>query len=57
MESFALFHTAKMLNKEATCLLTISDHFVTGEETTPKERETEFKKMIELALESILKIA
>ena len=57
MESFALFHTAKMLNKEATCLLTISDHFVTGEETTPKERETEFKKMIELALDSILKIA
>lgn len=56
METFALFHTAKMLNKQATCILTISDHFVTGEETTVQERETGFKKMIELALDTTLKL-
>lgn len=57
MESFALFHIAKMLHKQATCILTISDHFVTGEETTAQERETGFRKMIELALDTVLKIS
>ena len=57
MESFALFHTAKMLHKQATCMLTISDHFVTGEETTAQERETGFQKMMELALDSVLQLS
>lgn len=57
MESFALFHTAKMLHKQATCILTISDHFVTGEETTAQERETGFQKMMELALDSVLQLS
>ena len=57
MESFALFHTAKMLHKQATSILTISDHFVTGEETTAQERETGFQKMMELALDSVLKLS
>ena len=39
MESFALFHNAKVLNKRASCLLTISNSFVTNEETTKDERE------------------
>ena len=56
MESFALFHNAKVLNKRATCLLTISDHFITGEETTSEERETKFMAMMELALETSLKL-
>ena len=34
MESFALFHNAKILNKRAACLLTISDSLVTHAETT-----------------------
>ena len=46
-----------MLHKQATCILTISDHFVTGEETTAQERETGFRKMIELALDTVLKIS
>jgi len=54
MESFALFHNAKMLNKKAACLLTVSDNLETKEETTPEERQNAFKKMIEIALESIL---
>lgn len=54
MESFALFHNAKVLNKEAACILTVSDSFVTKQETTAEERERAFTKMIEVALESIV---
>lgn len=57
MESFALFHNAKVLNKKAACLLTISNHFLTGEETTSEEREIGFHKMMELALESSLHLS
>lgn len=54
METFALFHNANSLNKEATCILTVSDNLVTKQETTSEERQTAFTQMIELALESIL---
>lgn len=53
MESFALFHNAKILNKEASCLLTISNSFITGEETSSEERENSFLNMIELALSTL----
>ncbi len=53
MESFALFANANLLNKKAACLLTISDHFITHESTTPQERQNSFDKMIELALKSL----
>ena len=53
MESFALFHNAKVLNKKAACILTISDNLVTQEKTTPEERQNSFDKMIELALKSL----
>ncbi len=53
MESFALFHNAKQLNKKAACILTVSDSFITNEETTPSERENSFTQMMKLALESI----
>ena len=54
MESFALFHNAKILGKNASCLLTISNNFETGEETTSEMREQGFKEMMILALESCL---
>jgi purine-nucleoside phosphorylase len=54
MESFALFHIANVLNKEAACLVTVSDSLVTKEKTTSEERERTFTKMIQLALESIV---
>ena len=53
MESFALFHNAKLLNKKAACILTISDSLVTHEETTSEERQKSFNQMIELALKSL----
>ena len=57
MESFALFHNAKVLGKHAACLLTISDSLVTHEETTAKQRENSFTHMMEVALEAALKLA
>lgn len=56
MESFALFHIAKLFNKNAACILTCSDNLVTKKETTPQERQTSFTAMIELALNSSLKL-
>ncbi len=54
MESFALFHNARVLNKKAACILTVSDNLETKEETTSEERQNAFKDMIEITLESIL---
>ena len=51
MESAALYMNAARAGKEALTILTISDHLVTGEETTAEERERTFTKMMELALE------
>ena len=51
MESFALFHNAKVLGKNAACLITISDSFVTHEETTAEERQNSFTNMMKIALE------
>lgn len=50
MESFALFHNAKVLGKRAACLLTISDSFVSPEATTPEQRQTSFTAMMKVAL-------
>lgn len=50
MESFALFHNARVSNKEAACILTISDSLVTSEATTSEERQNAFTKMMEIAL-------
>lgn len=53
MESYALFANAKLLGKKASCLLTISDSFITHEATSAEERQTSFVKMVEIALNSI----
>lgn len=54
MESFALFANARYLEKEAACLLTISDSLVTHEATTAEERQNAFTKMMEIALQMSL---
>lgn len=56
MESFALFHNASVLEKNAACILTISDSFVSHKETTSDERQKSFVKMMELALETAVNI-
>lgn len=52
MESFALFHNAKVTGKKAACLLTISDSFVSPEITSSEERQKCFTNMMKIALET-----
>lgn len=54
MESFALFHNAKILGKNAACILTISDSLVTNEHASAKVRQTSFAQMMEVALEAAI---
>lgn len=55
MEAAALYMNAAHFGKNALALMTISDHFVTGEVTTAEEREREFTNMMKLALEAAVK--
>lgn len=52
MEAFALFYNAKLLNKKASCLMTVVDSKYIKEIATPEERQNGLNKMILLALES-----
>lgn len=54
MESFALFHNAKILGKNAACILTISDSLVINEHASAQERQTSFAQMMEVALEAAI---
>ena len=55
MEAFGIFTVAKFLNKEATCLVSISDSpYKRSEDLSPEERQTALDNMIILALESII---
>ena len=54
MEAFALFYTAKVLNKNATCLLTVVDSNVKKQNLSSEQRLKSLNEMIVLALESTL---
>ena len=54
MEAAGLYGVAAEYGKKALTVLTVSDHIKTGEQTTAEERQTTFKDMMELTLESIL---
>ncbi len=51
MEAAALYMNAARLRKNALAICTISDHILTGEETTAEERQNTFTAMMETALE------
>ena len=53
MEAAGLYALAAQHKKEALAILTISDHLLTGEETTAQEREQTFNDMMEIALETV----
>ena len=53
MESFALFQNASVLGKQAACLVTISDSFVTAAVTSSEQREKGLGRMIEIALGTV----
>ncbi|MBH0231054.1 purine-nucleoside phosphorylase [Halobacillus yeomjeoni] len=54
METTALYTLAAKYNREALSVLTVSDHILTGEETTAEERQNTFNDMIEVALEAAI---
>lgn len=54
MEVAALYHLAAKFNVDALGILTVSDHILTGEQTTAQERQTTFNGMVEVALETVL---
>lgn len=51
MEAAALYMNAAYLRAKALCILTISDHFITEEQSTADEREKTFTDMMKIALE------
>ena len=56
MEAFALFYNAKLLNKKASCLMSVVDSKFIKDIATPEERQTGLNTMIKLALDSAIKI-
>lgn len=55
METAALYTLAAKFGRKALSVLTVSDHILTGDETTAEERQTTFNDMIEVALEAVSK--
>jgi len=51
MEAAALYMNAARYGKRALCICTVSDHVLTGEETTSHERQTAFTTMMKVALD------
>ena len=56
MEAAALYTLAARFGVRALCLLTVSDSLVTKEVTTSEEREKTFTQMMELALETVIRV-
>ena len=56
MEAFALFYNAKLLNKKASCLMSVVDSKFIKDIATPEERQTGLNNMIKLALDSAIRI-
>jgi purine-nucleoside phosphorylase len=50
MEASALYTLAAQHDRKALAICTVSDHLVTGEETSSQEREQTFGDMVEIAL-------
>lgn len=56
MEAFALFYNAKLLNKNASCLMSVVDSKFITDVATAEERQTGLNNMIRLALDSAIKL-
>lgn len=57
MEAAALYMNAARAGKNALCILTVSDCPLKGLSTTAQERQTSFRDMMEIALETALKVS
>ncbi len=56
MEAAALYVNAARAGKRALSILTVSDHLITGESLPSEERQTSFKEMMILALETAVQM-
>ncbi len=54
MEANALYTLAAKHGRQALAICTVSDHIVTGEQTTAQQREQTFSDMVAIALEAML---
>jgi purine-nucleoside phosphorylase len=54
MEASALYTLAAKYRRPALAICTVSDHILTGEESTSAERQETFGHMVEVALEAML---
>ena len=54
MESAALYLLAAAAHVQGLAIFTVSNHLATGEESDPKDRETDFNDMIKIALETVI---
>ena len=57
MEGAALYANAAYAGKRALCICTISDHIYREEKLSSMERQTSFKQMMEIALDTAVKMA
>lgn len=57
MESAALYMNAARAGKNALCILTVSDCPFRGLSTTAEERQTSFRNMMEIALDTAVEIS
>ena len=55
LETAELYNLALRYKRRALSILTISDHLQTGKALSPKDRESSFSDMVEIALESAFK--
>lgn len=55
MEAAALYMNAAYHSRNALAMMTVSDHFITGEKATVEQRQNQFTDMMKLALEAAVK--
>jgi purine-nucleoside phosphorylase len=56
MEASALYTLAAEFGRRALAVCTVSDHIVTGEQTTARERQETFTDMVGIALDAMLAV-
>lgn len=56
MEAAALYTLAAQFERRALAVCTVSDHLLTGEETSSQERQETFEDMVVMALEALVRL-
>ncbi len=54
MEAAGIYGVAAEHGVRALTVLTVSDHVLTGEETSSEERQSTFAEMVDVALEGLM---